>query len=66
MKVELFNQYALYWAGGFLVVYVLSQLLVSKYSRFQFLSPIQKSLLVKVIAISAFALTYVLVQVMVG
>ncbi|WP_062067222.1 hypothetical protein [Cellvibrio sp. OA-2007] len=66
MKVELFNQYALYWAGGFLVVYVLAQLLVSKHSRFQFLSAIQKSLLVKLIAISAFALTYVFVQVVAG
>jgi hypothetical protein len=66
MKAELFNQYALYWAGGFLVVYVLSQLLVSKHPRFQFLSAIQKSLLVKLIAISAFALTYIFVQFLAG
>ena len=66
MKIELFNQYALYWAAGFLVVYVLSQLLVSKHPRFQSLSAIQKSLLVKVIAIGAFALTYIVVQVLVG
>lgn len=66
MKAELFNQYALYWAGGFLVVYVLSQLFVSKHPRFQFLSAIQKSLLVKLIAISAFALTYVFVQFLAG
>ena len=66
MKAELFNQYAIYWAGGFLVVYVLSQLLVSKHPRFQFLSALQKSLLVKLIAIGAFGLIYVLVQFLVG
>lgn len=62
MKTELFNQYALHWAGGFLLIYVLAQLLVAKHSRFQFLSPIQKSLLVKLIAIGGFGLAYVLVQ----
>lgn len=62
MKAELFNQYALHWAAGFLVIYVLSQLLVSKHSRFQFLSAIQKSVLVKVIAICGFGLAYVVVQ----
>jgi hypothetical protein len=62
MQAELFNQYALHWAGGFLLIYVLAQLLVTKHSRFQFLSAIQKSVLVKVIAIGGFGLAYVLVQ----
>lgn len=62
MQTELFNQYALHWAGGFLLIYVLAQLLVSKHPRFQLLSPIQKSVLVKVIAIGGFGLAYVLVQ----
>ncbi|MDO8344236.1 MAG: hypothetical protein Q7T48_13630 [Cellvibrio sp.] len=62
MKAELFNQYALYWAGGFLLIYVLVQLLVAKHPRFQFLSALQKSLLVKVMAIGAFGLVYVLFQ----
>lgn len=62
MKAELFSQYAFYWAGCFLVIYVLSQLLVSKHPRFQFLSAIQKSLLVKVLAIGGFGLAYMLVQ----
>lgn len=62
MKAELFNQYAFHWAVGFLLIYVLAQLLVSKYPRFQFLSAIQKSLLVKVIAIGGFGLVYVLFQ----
>lgn len=66
MKAELFNQYALHWAGGFLLIYVLAQLLVAKHSRFQFLSPIQKSVLVKLIAIGGFGLAYVFVQFMVG
>ena len=58
MKEELFSQYALHWAGGFLLIYVLVQLLVAKHSRFQFLSPIQKSILVKVLAIGGFGLAY--------
>jgi hypothetical protein len=62
MQAELFNQYALHWAGGFLLIYVLAQLLVTKHSRFQFLSAIQKSVLVKVIAIGCFGLAYVLAQ----
>jgi hypothetical protein len=62
MQAELFNQYALHWAGGFLLIYVLAQLLVTKHSHFQFLSAIQKSVLVKVIAIGGFGLAYVLVQ----
>ncbi|MCE3252773.1 MAG: hypothetical protein K0Q67_1793 [Cellvibrio sp.] len=62
MKSELFSQYALHWAGGFLLIYVLAQLLVAKHPRFQFLSAIQKSILVKLIAISGFGLAYVFVQ----
>lgn len=62
MKAELFNQYALHWAAGFLLIYVLVQLLVSKHPRFQFLSALQKSLLVKVMAIGGFVLVYVLFQ----
>ena len=62
MKSELFSQYALHWAGGFLLIYVLAQLLVAKHSLFQFLSPIQKSVMVKLIAISSFGLVYVVMQ----
>lgn len=62
MTEQLFNEYALHWAGGFLLIYVLAQLLVAKHSRFQFLSPIQKSVTVKIIAISGFALAYVIVK----
>lgn len=62
MKEQLFNEYALHWAGGFMLIYVLTQLLVSKHSRFQFLSPIQKSIAVKVIAIIGFGCAYLLVK----
>ncbi|HTF95809.1 MAG TPA: hypothetical protein VL995_06745 [Cellvibrio sp.] len=62
MKEQLFNEYALYWAGGFMVVYVLAQLLVSRHSRFQFLSPIQKSVTVKVIALCGFVLAYLAIK----
>jgi hypothetical protein len=62
MKAELFNQYALHWAGGFLLIYVIAQLLVAKHPCFQFLSAIQKSVLVKLMAIVGFGLAYVFVQ----
>ncbi len=59
MQVQLFNEYAIFFALGFLVIYVLAQLLVSKHPRFQALSAIQKSVTVKVIALSGFILVYV-------
>lgn len=59
MPVQLFNEYAIFFALGFLVIYVLAQLLVSKHPRFQALSAIQKSVTVKVIALSGFILVYV-------
>jgi len=64
MKSELFDQYALHWAGAFLLIYVLSQLIVAKHPRFQFLSAIQKSVLVKVMALSGFALAYLIAKLM--
>ncbi len=66
MKEQLFNEYALHWAGGFMLIYVLAQLLVSKHSRFQFLSPIQKSITVKVVSLSGFALAYLIVKLIVA
>ncbi len=66
MKEQLFNEYALHWAGGFLLVYLLAQLLVSKYARFQFLSPIQKSIAVKVIALFGFVVAYLVVKLLVS
>ncbi len=65
MNEQLFNGYALHWAGGFLLIYVLTQLLVSKHSRFQLLSPIQKSIAVKIIAICGFVLAYIIVKALV-
>lgn len=62
MKEQLFNDYALHWAGGFMLIYVASQLLVSKHPRFQFLSPIQKSVAVKVIALVGFVLAYLIIK----
>lgn len=63
MKEQLFSQYALYWAGGFMLIYVLAQLLVSKHPRFQFLSVIQKSVAVKLIALVGFMAAYGFVRV---
>ncbi|QEY12972.1 hypothetical protein [Cellvibrio sp. KY-YJ-3] len=62
MPVQLFNEYAIFFALGFLVIYVLAQLLVSKHPRFQALSAIQKSVTVKVIALSGFILVYVILN----
>ncbi len=66
MKEQLFSEYALHWAGGFMLIYVLAQLLVSKYSRFQFFSPIQKSVTVKVIALTGFVVAYLVVKLLVS
>jgi hypothetical protein len=62
MKEQIFNDYAFHWAGGFMLIYVMSQLLVSKHPRFQFLSPIQKSVAVKIIALCGFVLAYLTVK----
>lgn len=66
MKEQLFSEYALHWAGGFMLIYVLAQLLVSKHARFQFFSPIQKSVAVKVIALIGFVVAYLVVKLLVS
>ena len=54
----MFNEYALQWALGFLVIYLLAQLAVSKLSFFQSFSPIQKSITVKLLALLGFVVVY--------
>lgn len=58
----MFNDQALMWALGFLVIYVGAQLWVSRHPRFAGYSPVKKSLTVKVIALVGFTLAYVLVR----
>lgn len=65
MQAQLFNEYAMYFALGFLLIYVLAQLLVSKHPRFQAFSAIQKSVTVKALALLGFALAYVFFNVFV-
>lgn len=60
MLNQLFNDYAAYLALGFLLIYVLAQLLVSKHPRFQQFTPIQKSVTVKLLALVGFTLAYIL------
>ncbi len=60
MPNQLFNDYAAYLALGFLLIYVLAQLLVSKHPRFQQFTPIQKSVTVKLLALVGFTLAYIL------
>lgn len=62
MNEPLLNEHAFYWGGGFLLIYVLVQILVSKHSRFQLFSPIQKSIAVKVLALVGFVLAYLVVK----
>lgn len=59
----MFDQYALQWALGFLVIYILVQLLVLKMPVFQAFSPIQKSISVKVLALLGFVVIYAAVRV---
>ena len=59
MQTQLFHEYAIYFALGFLVIYVLAQLLVSNHPRFQAFTAIQKSVAVKVLALLGFILAYV-------
>lgn len=60
MPNQLFNDYAAYLALGFLLIYVLAQLLVSKHPCFQQFTPIQKSVTVKLLALVGFTLAYIL------
>lgn len=60
MQAQLFNEYAAYLALGFLLIYMLAQLLVSKHPRFQTFTVIQKSVTVKVLALGGFIVGYVL------
>lgn len=59
MQTQFFNEYAIYLALGFLLIYMLAQLLVSKYSRFQAFTAIQKSVTVKLLALGGFVVCYV-------
>ena len=56
------NEFALYWALGFMAIYLLAQLAVSNLVVFKHCSRIQKSVLVKVLALAFFGLGYVFVQ----
>ncbi len=62
MSEPLVNEYALHWAIGFLIVYLLVQLLVSKHPFFQAWSPVRKSLAVKVVALLGFGGAYLLIN----
>ncbi len=63
MGFVVFSEYALLWAGGFLLVYVAVQLGVSRLPLFQNYSAIQKSIAVKVIALLTFVLAYGVVKI---
>jgi hypothetical protein len=56
------NEFALYWALGFMAIYLVAQLAVSKLDAFKHFSRIQKSVLVKVLALVFFALGYAFSQ----
>ncbi len=58
MNEQLVSQYALHWAAGFLVIYVLMQLLISKHPRFQTWSAMRKSMAVKIFSLLGFIVLY--------
>jgi len=62
MNSSFFDQDALYWVGGFILIYTLAQLLVSRHSRFASLSEARKKIAVKFLAIGSFTLVYLLVK----
>ena len=62
MNSSFFDQDALYWVGGFILIYTLAQVLVSKHSRFASLSEVHKKIAVKILAIGSFTLAYLLVK----
>lgn len=64
MNEQLVSQYALHWAAGFLVIYVLMQLLVSKHPRFQTWSAMRKSMAVKFFSLLGFIALYGLAKAM--
>lgn len=66
MENSFFDPFALYWVCGFVLVYTLSHLLVSRHSRFSAVADVQKKILIKIFAIVIFAAIYVLVKVFGG
>lgn len=61
----MFNEYALQWATGFLVIYLLAQLVVLKLTFFQSFSPVQKSVTVKLLALLGFVVVYGLTRLLI-
>lgn len=57
------NQYALYWALCFFVIYLLSQWMVLKHPVFGKLTQMQKSVTVKLLAVIGFVVAYGFVRV---
>ena len=64
MNNSFFDQYALYWVGGLVLIYTLAHLLVSKHPRFESLSEVHKKIAVKLLAIGTFITVYVFVKVL--
>lgn len=62
MGNSFFDPFALYWLGGFVLVYAVSHLLVSRHPRFSNIADAQKKVLIKLIAIGVFTVIYLLVK----
>ena len=62
MNNSFFDQYALYWVGGLVLIYTLAHLLVSRHPQFESLSEAHKKIAVKLLAIGAFTAVYVSVK----
>jgi hypothetical protein len=58
METQLFDNYAIYWGLGFLLVYLAAQLFVMKHPWFANYSQLKKSFTVKIVALIGFVLLY--------
>lgn len=65
MPEQFFSQHALYWVAAFVLLFAAAKLLVARHSRFQSWSDVQKSIVVKGIALSSFVLVYFVVTLLV-
>lgn len=58
LELPVSNQFAVYWALGFMAIYIVSQLAVSNLKMFERYSRIQKSVIVKLLALGFFVVGY--------
>ena len=58
LELSVTNQFAVYWALGFMAIYIVAQLAVSNLKMFEGYSRVQKSIVVKLLALGFFVVGY--------